>query len=677
MSEVEPFGGLPLVRQRAVALAVEQRPFVALLELAIEFPRLRHRIDGTAPGLLVVGRHEVARGVDGLARIEVNKPLPIVANLAGPVRRRVVVEEIFGSTLARETPRGVGDGIGLRHVGLIGNIEHFANAIDALHLSVVEIALSDFAGIGACLLHVLAEGVGVVLAIFGKVVAAQHKRVVETFELDAHLDVNCVGRQRSAMPRRKVLHQAQRLERHSVLATSGNTVDAVGPKVSLGGLIEQVIPLVEAELVGLVVQEVGERIIGVDFEPFIRISYVGIWHAIRLGILFGLRLLLIAVYAKLFLSAAEAHSLYFHPFNVLFLENVGVEVELNAVGVEEIHHEGATIGEVGIRAMGHALIVVERFVHLVVINHGRMLEVPDSLPNMRVLQVEVLHRERGRSHSHDGRRFADEAIGVDCALATQADSAVDAIFSLSHVFAKETCHLCARSQQLGHRRETHAPITRKKIGYGATRLSGCREPHEYTLRRTARLLCRFFELHRGLDGAIELGCKRAVERHVRHIPRAHLQLDNVLRQVSERVIRRKIHIEDPPTRIGHDETILAHVVHPWCDIIHKGAVAGLIHIRFLRNNPARGIAISPHGALGQIVGHRNLPHVVVARAEALGHVVENAKNARIFVVNTKEIRTLHCAVTTTVEHPLPAVLRHNFVTETIGNVCLLRATIPR
>ena len=53
LSEVEPLGGLPLMRQRAVTLAVEQRPFVALLELAIKFPRLGHRIDGTAPGLLV------------------------------------------------------------------------------------------------------------------------------------------------------------------------------------------------------------------------------------------------------------------------------------------------------------------------------------------------------------------------------------------------------------------------------------------------------------------------------------------------------------------------------------------------------------------------------------------------------------------------------------------------
>ena len=80
---------------------------------------------------------------------------------------------------------------------------------------------------------------------------------------------------------------------------------------------------------------------------------------------------------------------------------------------------------------------------------------------------------------------------------------------------------------------------------------------------------------------------------------------------------------------------------------------------------------------GEVVGHRHLPYMVVARAGALRHIVEEAQDASIFVIEGEEVVVHYAAVAAIVCHPLPSHLGRDVVAEALGQVGLLRALVPR
>ena len=77
-----------------------------------------------------------------------------------------------------------------------------------------------------------------------------------------------------------------------------------------------------------------------------------------------------------------------------------------------------------------------------------------------------------------------------------------------------------------------------------------------------------------------------------------------------------------------------------------------------------------------MVGHRDLPHVVVAGGELAGHVVEEAQRAGVLVIDSEEVAVHGVARAAAVEHPLPSVLGRDVVAEAFGQVGHHVAIVP-
>ena len=68
--------------------------------------------------------------------------------------------------------------------------------------------------------------------------------------------------------------------------------------------------------------------------------------------------------------------------------------------------------------------------------------------------------------------------------------------------------------------------------------------------------------------------------------------------------------------------------------------------------------------------------MVVARIGALRHIVEEAEDAGVFVIDGEEVIAHYAAVAAIVCHPLPAHLGRDVVAEALWQVGLLGAVIP-
>ena len=78
-----------------------------------------------------------------------------------------------------------------------------------------------------------------------------------------------------------------------------------------------------------------------------------------------------------------------------------------------------------------------------------------------------------------------------------------------------------------------------------------------------------------------------------------------------------------------------------------------------------------------IIGHGNLPHVVITRRHSVRQIVEETKDSRVLIVNGKEIVIGHYRTSATVKHPFPAVFGGQSVCKLIGQVGLFFAFVPR
>ena len=161
------------------------------------------------------------------------------------------------------------------------------------------------------------------------------------------------------------------------------------------------------------------------------------------------------------------------------------------------------------------------------------------------------------------------------------------------------------------------------------------------------------------------------------VPRAHLQLDAVVLGKCFGARQRHIDIERPPACVRHDESVLTVIVGPRSDVLHVGAACILGNGTFVRDRAVVGHAIGDGRAGGEVVGHRHLPYMVVARREALGQIVEEAQNACIFVIDGKEVVAHDAAVATAVDDPLPTHLGCHVVAESVRQVGQLVALVPR
>ena len=188
------------------------------------------------------------------------------------------------------------------------------------------------------------------------------------------------------------------------------------------------------------------------------------------------------------------------------------------------------------------------------------------------------------------------------------------------------------------------------------------------------------QVHLGIEVAIECalngGGHGAVERGVLHVPRAHLQADVVAGlQVVEPGLR-EVDVEGPPSGVGGDESVVAHIVGPGGDVGHESAVARLPDGDLVHDGLVLGYAVGPGGLLGQVVGHGHLPHVVVAGGELAGHVEEEAQRAGVLVIDGEEIVVHGIARAASVEHPFPSVAGGDVVAESVGQVGLHVAIVP-
>ena len=80
---------------------------------------------------------------------------------------------------------------------------------------------------------------------------------------------------------------------------------------------------------------------------------------------------------------------------------------------------------------------------------------------------------------------------------------------------------------------------------------------------------------------------------------------------------------------------------------------------------------------GKVIGHRNLPHVVVTRYHTARQIVEEAEDSHVLIVNGKEVVIRECRTSATVKHPFPAIFGSKPVCKLIGQIGLLIAFVPR
>ena len=78
----------------------------------------------------------------------------------------------------------------------------------------------------------------------------------------------------------------------------------------------------------------------------------------------------------------------------------------------------------------------------------------------------------------------------------------------------------------------------------------------------------------------------------------------------------------------------------------------------------------------KVIGHRDLPHVVITRRHTARQIVEETEDSRVFIVNGKEVVIRDYRTSATVKHPFPTIFGGEAFRKLIGQVGQLFAFVP-